>query len=489
MAFYDALTRHLKSTEFLRDAGYVNGNWIGGNGAATFDVFNPATGEKLATLPEMGASETAAAIDAAHKVQAAWAARPAKDRSILLRKWNDLIVANADELAAILTAEMGKPLPEARGEILYAASYVEWYAEEAKRINGETIPAPSVDKRMLVIKQPVGVVGTITPWNFPAAMIARKVAPALISGNTVVVRPSNNTPTSAFEIARAAAEAELPAGVFNVLTMVHEVAATLCQHPAVGMITLTGSVGAGRTVLDYCKANIAKPSLELGGKTPAIIEADADLEQAASAIAASKTTHCGQLCTAIERVYVQASVHDRFLALLRDKLAAVRSGNRGEDPSRMGPLVNERSRQEIHAKVQRALAEGARLECGGVLPEGPGHFYPATLLSNCRQDMEIVQEEIFGPVLPVLRYETLDEALAMANDHQFGLSSVLYSENYRTAMKVANAIEAGELYVNRTPADPYQGFHAGWKRSGLGGDDGKHGMLEFTQTRLVVLKY
>ncbi|MBN9052545.1 MAG: aldehyde dehydrogenase family protein, partial [Rhizobiales bacterium] len=217
MAFHDALTKHLKSTDFLRDAGYVNGNWIGGNGAATFDVFNPATGEKLATLPEMGASETAAAIDAAHKAQGAWAARPAKDRSILLRKWNDLIVANADELAAILTAEMGKPLPEARGEILYAASYVEWYAEEAKRINGETIPAPSADKRMLVIRQPVGVVGTITPWNFPAAMIARKVAPALAVGCTVVSKPAEQTPLSAIALAVLAEKAGIPAGVFNVI--------------------------------------------------------------------------------------------------------------------------------------------------------------------------------------------------------------------------------------------------------------------------------
>ena len=255
------------------------------------------------------------------------------------------------------------------------------------------------------------------------------------------------------------------------------------------MITLTGSVSAGRKVLDYCKENIAKPSLELGGKTPAIIEDDADLEAAASAIVRSKTTHCGQLCTAIERVYVHASVHERFVALLREKMNAVRFGDRAEDETRMGPLVSASARAAIHAMVERAVAEGAKLETGGYVPEGKGHFYPPTLLTHCRQDMEIVQEEIFGPVLPVLSYETLDDALHMANDHQFGLSSVLYTERYRTTMRVANEIEAGELYVNRTPADPYQGYHAGWKRSGLGGDDGKHGMLEFTQTRLVVMLF
>lgn len=242
-------------------------------------------------------------------------------------------------------------------------------------------------------------------------------------------------------------------------------------------------------MLEYCKANIAKPSLELGGKTPAIIAADADLEKAATDLVRSKTTHCGQLCTAIERVYVQASVHDRFLALLKEKMAAVRSGDRAADAGLMGPLANAAAREHIHALVQRAQAEGAVLETGGVLPQGPGHFYPATLLSGCRQDMEIVREESFGPILPVLAYQDLDDAIALANDHQFGLASVLYTEDYRSAMKVANAIEAGELYINRTPADPYQGYHAGWKRSGLGGDDGKHGMLEFTQTRLVVMKY
>jgi len=251
--------------------------------------------------------------------------------------------------------------------------------------------------------------------------------------------------------------------------MDHATAGVVCTHPKVGMITLTGSVNAGRKVLEYCKANIAKPSLELGGKTPAIVEPDADLQKAARELVASKLTHSGQLCTAIERVYVHERIHDEFVGLLREQMKAKAIGDRYEDASHMGPLVNKASRDGIHAMVRRAIEAGATLETGGEVPDRKGFFYPPTLLSNCRQDMEIVQEETFG--------------------HQFGLSSVLYTENYRTAMKVANSIEAGELYINRTPADPYQGFHAGWKRSGIGGDDGKHGMLEFTQTRLVVMKY
>jgi lactaldehyde dehydrogenase/glycolaldehyde dehydrogenase len=271
--------------------------------------------------------------------------------------------------------------------------------------------------------------------------------------------------------------------------MGHDEAQALCTHSKVGMITLTGGVSAGRRVLDYAKVNIAKCSLELGGKTPAIVAADADLEQAASDIVRSKTTNCGQLCTAVERVYVQQQVHDALVEKLKDKLSQKPFGNRDSHPQHMGPLISETARQDIHAMVQRALQGGAQLQCGGFVPTGPGYFYPPTLLTQVRQDMEIVQEEVFGPVLCVLPYSTLEHALELANDHQFGLASVLYTEDYRSVMKASNEIEAGELYINRTPADPYQGYHAGWKRSGLGGDDGKHGMLEFTQTRLVIMPY
>ncbi|QAU23776.1 aldehyde dehydrogenase [Dyella sp. M7H15-1] len=471
------------------ERNFMDGVFVDAGGEPPIAVHNPATGEHIAEIDAASPAQVQVAVAVAARAQRDWARRPAIERAQYLRKLADVLVANAARIGAALASESGKSLTDASNEAIYAAEITRYHAEWARRIEGEVIPSDSADETILLQREPIGVVACLIPFNYPVYTLLRKVAPALITGNTVVVRPSNNTPLCAFEIARAVEQAGFPAGVVNILAMRHEHASLLCTQPPVGMITLTGSVGVGRSVLEYCKVNIAKPSLELGGKTPAIIEPDADLEQAASAIVASKTTNCGQLCTAIERVYVHARVHDRFLNLLREKFAAIRIGDRSEDPSRMGPLISEGARRDIHAKVMRAAAEGAVLEAGGAIPEGRGFFYPATLLSHCRQDMEIVQEEIFGPVLPVLCYGTLDEALRMANDHQFGLSSVLYTEQYRTALKVANRIEAGELYVNRTPADPYQGFHAGWKRSGLGGDDGKHGMLEFTQTRLVVMRY
>ncbi|KWU52373.1 aldehyde dehydrogenase [Pseudomonas palleroniana] len=471
------------------ERNFYNGQFVEPASDALIAVYNPADETLAGHVSAASADEAIAAVDAAAVAQKTWGKLTSIERAEHLRALADALDSHAVAIGTALARESGKSVSDASNEARYAAQITRYHAEWARRIEGEIIPSDTPDENLFLQREPIGVVACLIPFNYPVYTLLRKIAPALIAGNTVVVRPSNNTPLSAFEIARAVVNAGIPAGVINILTMDHATAASVCTHKAVGLITLTGSVNAGRIVLDYCKANIAKPSLELGGKTPAIIEADADLEKAASAIVASKTTHCGQLCTAVERVYVHEAVHDAFLALLKTKISAVKFGDRANDESLMGPLANASSRKNIHAMVERAVAAGAVLETGGVLPDGPGHFYPPTLLSHCRQDMEIIQEEIFGPVLPVLKYRDIDEALAMANDHQFGLSSVLYTENYRTAMKVANAIEAGELYVNRTPADPYQGFHAGWKRSGLGGDDGKHGMLEFTQTRLVVMKY
>ncbi|TKC78942.1 aldehyde dehydrogenase [Trinickia terrae] len=471
------------------DRNYINGQFTEPASAARIAVYNPATEAQIAEISAATRAEAIAAVEAAAAAQKRWRKLPAAERAACMHKLADALTELAPEIGRALAAESGKSVADATNESIYAGQITRYHAEWARRIEGEIIPSDTPDENLFLQREPIGVVACLIPFNYPVYTLMRKVAPALIAGNTVVVRPSNNTPTSAFEIAKAVHRAGFPAGVVNIVAMDHDTAEAVCTHPAVGMITLTGSVNAGRKVLDYCKANIAKPSLELGGKTPAIIEADADLEKAAQALVASKTTHCGQLCTAIERVYVQESVYERFVALLKANMSAVKFGDRSEHPGRMGPLVNAASREGVHAMVERAAAAGAKVETGGVMPEGKGFFYPPTLLTNVRQDMEIVQEETFGPIMPVLKYSTIDEAIEMANDHQFGLSSVLYTENYRTAMKVANAIEAGELYVNRTPADPYQGFHAGWKRSGLGGDDGKHGMLEFTQTRLVVMKY
>jgi len=468
---------------------FINNQFVAPQSDETIPVYNPATEDLIGQVSAATHKEALHAADVAAVAQKLWRKLPGVERAKYLHRLADALVARSGEIGRALALESGKSLSDATSEAVYAAEITRYHAEWGRRIEGEIIPSDSPSENLLLQREPIGVVACLIPFNYPVYTLLRKIAPALIAGNTVVVRPSNNTPCSAFEIARAVLDAGIPSGVINILTMHHAIAASVCTHPKVGMITLTGSVGAGRKVLEYSQVNIAKSSLELGGKTPAIIAADADLDRAASEIAASKTTNCGQLCTAVERVYVNRDVYEKFIALLKEKLGSYQFGNRANTPQHMGPLINLSARQNIHQMVERAVADGATLEMGGVVPEGKGFFYPPTLLTNCRQDMEIVQEEIFGPVLCVLQYDTIDEALALANDHQFGLSSVIYTEDYRSVMRVANNIEAGELYVNRTPADPYQGYHSGWKRSGLGGDDGKHGMLEFTQTRLVVMKY
>jgi len=468
---------------------FIDNQWTAAADGATFRVDNPATQADVATVSAASAQQALHACDRAAAAQRGWRRLTSVERGVHLHKFAAALEARKDLIGTALALESGKSLEDATNEAVYAAEITRYHAEWARRIEGEIIPSDAPSENLLLHREPMGVVACLIPFNYPVYTLLRKIAPALISGNTVVVRPSNNTPCSAFEIAHAVLDAGIPAGVVNILTMGHDEAQAMCTHPRVAMITLTGGVAAGRRVLDYSKVNIAKSSLELGGKTPAIVAADADLDKAASDIVRSKTTHCGQLCTAVERVYVQRPVHDTLVGKLRSQLAARQFGDRSKDPARMGPLISAASRDAIHAMVQRAVQDGATLECGGVMPPGIGFFYPPTLLTHVRQAAEIVQEEVFGPVLCVLPYDHFDDALAMASDHQFGLASVLYTENYRHVMQAGNEIEAGELYINRTPADPYQGYHAGWKRSGLGGDDGKHGMLEFTQTRLVIMPY
>ncbi|WP_198019595.1 aldehyde dehydrogenase [Pseudogulbenkiania sp. MAI-1] len=482
-------TAQLAAMRVREYQNFIGNEFVAAQGDISIPVYDPATETLVGQVAAATAREALHAVDVAAEAQQSWRKLPAIERGKYLRKLADTLVARAGEIGQVLAIESGKSLADATSEAIYAAEILRYHAEWARRIEGEIIPSDNPSENLMLHREPIGVVACLIPFNYPVYTLLRKIAPALITGNTVVVRPSNNTPLSAFEIAKAVQEVGVPAGVINILAMSHATAEALCTHPKVGMITLTGSVSAGRKVLEYTKANIAKSSLELGGKTPAIIEPDANLAQAANDIIGSKVTNCGQLCTSVERVYVHESVYDQFVQLLKQNMGARQYGNRAEHPERMGPLISASAREHIHQMVLRAVVEGAKLELGGVMPESKGFFYPPTMLTGCRQDMEIVQEEVFGPVLCVLKYASLEQALQFANDHQFGLSSVLYTENYRTAMTVANNIEAGELYINRTPADPYQGYHAGWKRSGLGGDDGKHGMLEFTQTRLVVMKY
>ena len=467
----------------------IANQWVASDSGCTIAITNPATETIAGQVDLASAMQVRQACDTAARAQRVWRKTPAIARAHHMRRFADALVARKDAIGAALALESGKSLEDATKEAVYAADITRYHAEWARRIEGEVIPSDSPNENLVLHREPLGVVACLIPFNYPVYTLLRKIAPALITGNTVVVRPSNNTPCSAFEIAQAVLDAGLPEGVVNILAMDHDAAEQMCTHPEVAMLTLTGSVNAGRRMLDFSKVNIARVSLEMGGKTPAIITPSADLGKAITAIVASKTTHCGQLCTAVERVYVQRALHEEVLERLRVAMQSRAFGDRSAHPSRMGPLVSASARQAIHDMVQRAVAHGATLECGGVMPEGAGFFYPPTLLSGVRQDAEVVQQETFAPVLCVLAYDDFDNALAMASDHQYGLASVLYSNDYREVMQASNEIEAGELYINRTPADPYQGYHAGWKRSGLGGDDGKHGMLEFTQTRLVVMPY
>ena len=457
--------------------------------AQQVQVLNPATGEPVARVDWASVDTVKDAVAQAAHAQTAWRRMPAIARAQAMRQWGRAIRARQDEIAQALALESGKSLADALAEVGYALEILDYHIEWARRIEGEIIPSDQAQEQLLLYREPLGVVACLIPFNFPIYTLMRKVAPALITGNTVLVRPSNHTPCSALVLARSLQTGALPPGVVSIMAMDHPVCEVMCTEEPVAMLSLTGSLQAGRQMLAYAQSNMARTSLELGGKTPAIVAPDADLQQAAREIVRSRLTHAGQLCTAVERVIAHQAIYPALLALIAEHMQAQAVGDRALDASHMGPLVNAQARERIHAMVQRAQEQGARLLTGGHLLPGPGFFYPPTLLADCRQDMEIIREEVFGPVLAVMPCADMDHALELANDHQFGLSAVLYTQDHRIVQRFSREIEAGELYVNRTPADPYQGYHAGWKRSGLGGDDGKHGMLQFTQTRLVVLPY
>ncbi|PDS80889.1 NAD-dependent succinate-semialdehyde dehydrogenase [Rhizobium sp. L43] len=490
MTFTTALTRHVPfSSPLLRDAGYINGVWTSGDAEKTFDVLNPATGELLGSLPDMGAGETRAAIDAAHAAQPAWAARPAKERSVTLRKWFDLMVANADELAAILTAEMGKPFPEARGEILYAAAYIEWYAEEAKRIYGETIPAPSQDKRMIVIKQPVGVVGTITPWNFPAAMIARKVAPALAVGCTVVSKPAEQTPLTAIALAVLAEQAGIPPGVFNVIvgTDGPAIGRELCGNEKVRKISFTGSTEVGRILMRQCADQIKKVSLELGGNAPFIVFDDADLDAAVEGAIASKYRNAGQTCVCANRLYVQSNVYDAFAAKLAAKVAAMSVGDGFKAGVEIGPLIDEQGLAKVEDHVSDALAKGAKVLTGGKRIDGAGTFFTPTVLTGVVRGMKVAREETFGPVAPLFRFETVEDVVAQANDTEFGLAAYFYAGDLKKVWRVAEALEYGMIGINTGLMSSETAPFGGIKQSGLGREGSRHGADDYLEMKYLCI--
>ena len=488
MTLTPALTKHLRAAELfapLHTIAHAAAGWAG----ATFDVFNPSTGELLATLPDMGIEEAHGAIEAAAEAQVLWAAKPAKDRSAVLRRWHDLIVEHADDLAAILTAEMGKPIAESKGEVLHAAAYVEWYAEEAKRIYGETFPAPANDRRMLVIKQPVGVVGTITPWNFPASMVARKISPALAAGCTIVLKPAEQTPLVAGAMFVLAEKAGFPTGVVNLLYASEGAAIgrELCSNPKVRKISFTGSTEVGRLLMRQCSDQIKKVSLELGGNAPFIVFDDADIDEAVDGAIQAKFRNAGQTCVSANRIYVQSGVHDAFAERFVSRVAELTVGDGFTPGITIGPMIDKHAIEKIEAHVTDAVSKGAKVRAGGHRIGASGTFFEPTVLTGISTDMRVAQEETFGPIAPIIRFETAEQVIAEANDTIYGLAAYFYAENLKRVWHVAEALEYGMVGINTGRMSSEAAPFGGIKQSGIGREGSRHGLEDYLEMKYLCM--
>jgi succinate-semialdehyde dehydrogenase/glutarate-semialdehyde dehydrogenase len=490
MTISTSLLSRLKDASLVTDKAYINGSWrTASESGATFEVTNPANGEVIATLPDMGREETAQAIDAAHAAQAAWAARTGKDRAAVLRKLFDLMVANADDLATILTMEMGKPWAEARGEILYGASYMEWFAEEAKRVYGDTIPGHQPDKRIIIIRQPVGVVAAITPWNFPNAMLARKLAPALAAGCAMVSKPAAETPLSALALAVLAERAGLPAGLYNVIlgTDAPAIGQEFTSNAKVRKLTFTGSTEVGRILMRQGADNIMKLGLELGGNAPFIVFEDADLDAAVEGAMVSKYRNNGQTCVCANRIYVHADVYDAFAEKLAAKVSAMKVGDGFEDGVNAGPLIDDAALAKVKDHIADATSKGAKVMLGGTAHKRGGLFFEPTVLTDVTPAMKIAREETFGPVAPLFRFKTEADVIAMANNTEFGLASYFYSRDVSKIFRVAEALEYGMVGINTglisTEVAPFGGI----KQSGQGREGSRYGLEDYTEMKYLCL--
>ncbi|MGQ9368334.1 NAD-dependent succinate-semialdehyde dehydrogenase [Azospirillum sp. ST 5-10] len=490
MTVCDTLLSRLTDRTLVREAGFVGGAWRArAGGGDAFAVTNPSTGAALAVLPDMGADETRAAVDAAHAAQKAWAARTGKERGAVLRRWHDLMVAHRDDLAAILTAEMGKPLAEARGEILYGASYVEWYAEEAKRIYGDVVPGDRRGHRLIVLKQPVGVVAAITPWNFPNSMLARKLAPALATGCAVVAKPAAETPLSALALAVLAERAGLPAGLLSVVPTrdAQGFGEEVCRNPKVRKLTFTGSTPVGRRLMRQAADRVMKLGLELGGNAPFIVFDDADLDAAVEGAIVSKYRNAGQTCVCANRIYVQSGIHDAFAARLAERVAGLTVGDGFDEGTVVGPLIDERAVAKVLGHVADARARGARVAVGGGAHRRGGLFVEPTVLTGVTMDMAVAREEIFGPVAPLLRFDRVDEVVAMANATEYGLAAYFYARDLDKVWAVAEALEFGMVGVNTglisTEVAPFGGI----KQSGLGREGSRYGADDYLELKYVCM--
>ena len=476
----------LKDSSLFRQQCYVDGAWIGAPGGAALDVTNPATGARIGTVPVLGAAETERAVAAAHRAFPAWAAKTAKERGALLRRWYELIVANADDIGTLMTAEQGKPLAEARGEVTYAASFVEWFAEEAKRLYGDVIPGHQADKRILVLRQPVGVVAAITPWNFPAAMITRKVAPALAAGCTVVCKPASQTPFTALALAELADRAGIPKGVFNLVTgSARAIGGVLTSDSRVRKLSFTGSTEIGKQLMAQCAGTMKKVSLELGGNAPFIVFDDADLDAAVQGAIASKYRNTGQTCVCANRLLVQAGVYDAFTEKLVAAVRKLAVGDGLKGATDQGPLIDESALAKVEEHVADAVAKGAKVALGGRRHALGGTFYEPTVLTWVTPEMKVAGEETFGPVAPLFRFETEAEAIRMANDTEFGLAAYFYTRDLARSWRVSEALEYGIVGLNTGLISTEVAPFGGVKESGMGREGSKYGLLDFTDIKYV----
>lgn len=484
------LSNLLTNPSLLLDAGFIDGEWLKRSETnKTFDVFNPSTGEILASLPDMGVTETKRAIDAAHVAQVEWAKRTGKERGTVLRRLFDLMLENVDDLATILTAEMGKPLAEARGEILYGASYVEWFAEEAKRIYGDIIPGHQADKRIMVLKQPVGVVASITPWNFPNAMMTRKLAPALAVGCSFVAKPSELTPLSALAMAYLAQKAGIPDGLFNVVTTTDSacVGMEFSQNSKIRKLTFTGSTNVGKILMRQSADQVLKTSMELGGNAPFIVFDDADLDAAVEGAMISKYRNNGQTCVCANRFYIQSGVYDAFAEKLARAVRSIKVGDGFEAGVTAGPLINAQAMAKVEDHITDAKTKGAKLLVGGKPHALGGTFYQPTILGDATKNMKIASEETFGPVAALFKFDSVDDVIEQANDTEFGLASYFYAKDLSRVWKVAEALEYGMVGVNTglisTEVAPFGGI----KQSGQGREGSKYGAEDYLELKYVCL--
>ena len=478
----------LNDPTLFRQQAMINGRWRDASGKETLAVTNPANGQPLGNVPKMGAGETREAIDAAARALPAWRALTAKERSSILRRWFELMMEHQDDLARLMTLEQGKPLAEAKGEISYAASFIEWFAEEGKRIYGDTIPGHQADKRLLVIKQPIGVTAAITPWNFPSAMITRKAGPALAAGCTMVLKPASQTPFSALALAELANRAGIPEGVFNVVTgSASEVGGELTGNPLVRKLSFTGSTEIGRQLMEQCAKDIKKVSLELGGNAPFIVFDDADLDKAVEGALASKFRNAGQTCVCANRLYVQDSVYDRFAEKLQQAVSKLQIGDGLQPNVTIGPLIDEKAIAKVQEHIADALGKGARVVTGGKVHELGGNFFQPTILVDVPGDAKVAKEETFGPLAPLFRFKDEADVIAQANDTEFGLAAYFYARDLSRVFRVGEALEYGIIGINTGLISTEVAPFGGVKSSGLGREGSKYGIEDYLEIKYMCI--